>query len=177
MNSEHLYKLLIEDYDKILNKKKAFTILRTLTYFKNWRRSKLKLGAVTFDFIDFTFDEFVIFTDVKMRYIRQDVSHEIESRPETILESYKWKWDLSNILAFIILLFIIYNVFYVYAYDWYLENLTAIAVREPKYIELVKFTVKTFFFTKIQFLNFLYSVNDFLIDAIIEYCLFFDILF
>lgn len=105
MNFEHLCKIVAYNMDKLKNKKKTKLYLKYQYEILQIKKNKLKLGSVAFDIINITYADLVLSQTLEMRYTKQDTSHEDELKFENRLNALKWKWDFSNILALLIILF------------------------------------------------------------------------
>lgn len=142
MNFEHLCKTIINNMHRIRN------LDRTLWFIKyNYegfkiRKRRMKLGSIAFDIIDTTFSEVLLRQDVEIRYTRQDNTEADELKLENRLKALNWKWDYSNILAFLIIATFLIIVIYSFFYMWYCNNLPEFAYRNKKYDILVDRSIK-----------------------------------
>lgn len=178
MNLEHVLKTIFLNKNRLKSQKKARHFLIYHYEALDLKKSKLKLGSVTFDIVYTLFEGFPIKETLEMRYTRQDTTAEDELKVETRLEALKWKWDYSNILAFLII-FIFFIIFLIaLAYVWYWNNLPDFAFKNPKYDLLVNRSLKLIFLsTNIKAFNLLLISNYFLVDSLIHLCSFFNVFF
>ncbi len=180
MNFEHLCKLLIIKKTQLKNKQ---TAKKFLTYHYNLlkiKKNKLKLGAITFDIIQKTLNGVIINQEIEMRYIRQDTSADDKLKIENQLKSLNWKWDLPNILALFIIFFFLLIVLISFLYVWYCNNLYTFAFKNPKYDLLVENSLKLllkFDNLNITYIKFFIFSNVFLINCVIDLCLWFNVFF
>lgn len=178
MNFEHLCKTVVLNKDKLKNKK---IIKKFISYQYNIlkiKKNKLKLGAVTFDFINIFFAEVLIWQEIEMRYIRQDNTKQNELKIENRLKKLNWKWDYSNILAFLIIFGLFFILFIAFIYVWYCNNLPAFAYKDPKYDILVEKSLNILLtFNILKSLKILILSNLILIDCTVALCSFFNVLF
>lgn len=170
--------MILLNYDKLSNKKLTFAFLSYHFKLLEWKKRKLKLGAITFEIKEITAYEFVLWEEVDIRYIRQDNTDEDEKKIENILKRFAWKWDFKNIASFILVSSVALVFIYATIYCWYCDTFPSFAFREKKYNELIKFSVySSFSYAPIGFLNKWIILNNWLLDLLVDYCIMFDLLF
>jgi len=134
------------------------------------KKQKLKLGLVSFEIIPIFFNGFKIYEYSEMRYSRQDMTKEDESKLSTRLEKLKWKWTFSHLMALLIILLIFYNYFYVNIYLYYFNLILPSGnfFSNPSYntyLNNIIFNVEnSSFFKKSPSFNF--KLNSFLLEFI-----------
>lgn len=149
MNLEQLCCNIKNKYHLLKDKKKTFKFLRFQLALLRWKKQKLKLGTVTFDLVYFEILGIPLWQEVEMRYLRQDTSEDDAMKFENRLKALNWKWDFSNVGAFIIILSIVLLFSYVYLYQLYCEHLPTIAIRPKKYNEIIEFTFENIIITPV----------------------------
>lgn len=170
MNLEHLFTLIRQNFSKLKNKKKTILYFKYQLYVLWIKKQKLKLGKVALDIHEFQALGITIGYYVEMRYVNQDTSKDDEMRLDNRLKALNWKWDINNILAFLIVFFLASLFFAACLYTWYCNNLPAFAYRALKYDNLVKNSLK-FFLNETDFLSFLrvyFNLNSFFFDIILD---------
>lgn len=182
MNLEHLCKQIIEKWDLLKDKKKTLKLLKYHFELLANKRKKLKLGFIVFEIKEYKIDEFPmpIQEDINIRYTRQDNTLEDELKFETRLNALKWKWDFSNIGAFIIIISLIITFLYMHTYAWYCDNLPEFAFRDNKYNILIKNSLEILFsqpFVSSNFLNFTKAPTTLLMEILLKLVINFDLLF
>ena len=178
MNFEHLYKTILLNQNKLKNKKAAKRFLTYHYELLNIKKNKLKLGAVTFDLIQTMFEGFLLKQTVEMRYTRQDTSAADELKFENHLKALRWKWDYANVLALLIITIFLIILLIAMVYVWYCNNLSEFAFQDAKYNTLVDRTFRLVFTPSSSALLKLMGLSNlFLIDSIINLCIFFNVFF
>jgi hypothetical protein len=113
-----------------------------------------------------------------MRYIRQDTSAADELKIENRLKALYWKWDYANVLALLIIIIFLIILLIAVAYVWYCNNLPEFAFKDPKYDLLVNRAFKLILITNsAELIKFMGSSNLFLIDSMVNLCIFFNVFF
>lgn len=91
--------------------------------FMDYHRQKLKTGKIIFEIHEINVGEFTLHETVDIRYIRQDNTKTDELRIDNRLAALDWKWDIYNVLAFLIVISGMSFFFYIQYLNWYNENL------------------------------------------------------
>ena len=143
------------------------------------KRKKLKLGFIVFEIKEYKIDEFTmpIPEEINIRYTRQDNTLEDELKLETRLNALKWKWDFSNIGAFLIIILLLISVTYSYIYFWYCNNLPEFAFRDNKYDILIKNSLDILFSQPFKSSNFLKISTISLMEILLKLIIDFNLLF
>ena len=139
MNLEQLFKTVLANYGRLKDKKKTRMFLLYHVDLLQRKRKKLKLGKVVFELKRYVVAEITIFEELEMIFIRQDNTIENELKIENRLKALDWKWDFSNVGAFIIVASFALLLCYAFIYCWYCENLPEFAFRRQEIDELIKF--------------------------------------
>lgn len=136
------------------------------------KKEKLKLGSITFDFKYIFFTNIKIYEYVEMRYTRQIVHG--KSLSERI-DDLKWKTDIYNIIALLLILLLVYNYFYINIYSYYFNIILPSNNFDEKSITLNKFLFENFLNKKtlsdsLYLLNlFNKSLNNSLFEILLKY--------
>lgn len=178
MNFEHLCKTVAYNIHRLKNKRKTKLYLKYQYEVLKIKKNKLKLGTVTFDLINTIFADLLIRQDIEMRYIRQDNTERDEMKLENRLKALNWKWDYSNILAFLIIFIFLVILLCAALYVWYCNNLPEFAYKDPKYNTLVEKSLQMLIVhSTFSGLRLVLFANILLVDSMIAVCTFFDVLF
>ncbi len=175
MKLEQLYLKLIKRFPQ---KKRIAMLLVESLRIKEFLLKKLKLGKIAFEKREITYGGIKIYEFQEMRYTRQDTSVEDSLRLENQLKKYEWKWDFSNIMAFLILS--IFSIFFLnnLLYFWCEDNLSSIFIKNPKYDLLINYSFESCFKNPplTSFHSFFYFLNNWLSDALFNLCSHYNIL-
>jgi len=87
MNIEQLIKTIRENYSKLKNKTFALKFLRYHLELLQWKRNKLKLGAIVFEVKETYFHGVLLLEEVDIRYTRQDNTDTDELKIENRLKA------------------------------------------------------------------------------------------
>lgn len=178
MNLEHLCRSVLENLHRLKNKKKVFTYVKYQFELLAWKRQKLKLGAIVFEFKDIVYGGIVLAQTIEMRYIRQDTSQEDDLKIENRLKAIGWKWDFKNIGAFIIVFTVGLMFLYANLYVWYCESFPAIAFRNPQFDVLIHFSLDiVFILSNVGYFKDKANYDLWLTEALTDFCSFYDMLF
>lgn len=143
-----------------------------------WKRQKLKLGAIVFEIKEIGMAGITFIEEPEIRYIRQDTTFDDELKIENRLKALNWKWDFPHVGAFIIIASIVLLLIYAFLYTWYQNNLPTLAKRGDRYVKLINFTIHTFFIPTFGVSSQIFkALNDCFADMILEFTLYFDVLF
>lgn len=116
--------------------------------------------------------------DIEIRYTRQDNTERDELKIENRLKALDWKWDFSNIMAFLIMFTVLIIFIIACLYVWYCNNLPEFAYKNPKYDVLVERSLHiTLVSSTLSSLTFLIRSNIVLVDYMVALCTFFNVLF
>lgn len=178
MNFEHLCKLVALNPHRLKDKKTTKKFIKYQYEVLNIKKNKLKLGSVAFDLIETTFSGVLLRQDIEIRYTRQDNTEKDELKIENRLKALNWKWDFSNIMAFLIIFTVLIIFLIACAYVWYCNNLPEFAYKNPKYDILVERSLHlTMVSSTLSSLKFLIRSNITLVDYMVALCTFFNVLF
>jgi len=178
MNLEHLFKMIKNNYHKLPNKKRALKIFKYYYEVIEWRKSKLKLGAIVFEIKETFYHGIVILEEIDIRYIRQDNTVADSLKLETRLKAIGWKWDLKNIIAFLVVIFFFCLEFYTYVHHWYCKNLSTLAFRAEHFDYVLRFGFEqTFTPNSIGDLKKWSLAHYWLVDLFTDFCTYFNIIF
>lgn len=179
MNLEQLYKLIHEKAHLLKSKKDAKIFFKNQIKFSRLRKSKLKLGAITFDIKQYIYAEIPLFETMEMRYTRQDTTQEDELKLENRLKALGWKWDFYNIGAFIIVAWTFFY-FAMRHFEIFLMNtFPTIFLREERFEKVVSFTFKDVFKLSYFFKKNFYLKHTIIIftNLITDFVLYFRLFF
>lgn len=129
MNLERLFKTIKDNYHRLANKDEMMNFLEYHIKLYQWKMRRLKLGAIVFEIKETIFYGIVVLEDVDIRYIRQDNTKTDEMKLENRLKAIGWKWDVKNVLAFLIVIFGLLCELYTHLNYWYKKNLPTLASR------------------------------------------------
>lgn len=178
MNLEHLCKTIRENWDNIHDKKKILRYLRYQFELLNWKRNKLKLGAIAFDIKETKVDEFVVWEEIEIRYIRQDTTLEDENKLENILKRQGWHRDIKNMIAMGVVIFNIINLIFKFIKGQYQTYFPSLAFRNDYCDFALKFGFETIFTPNyIGFFRNFSCLNFWLVDLFTDFCITFDLIF
>lgn len=178
MNLEHLIKSIKQNYHKLRNEEFALKFLRYHIELLNWKKNKLKLGAIVFEVKETYFHGILLIEEVDIRYIRQDNTVTDSLKLENRLKAIGWKWDFKNIASFIIVIFFIFRYIFKFFYKWYCENLPTLAYRSEHYDYILKFGFENSLIPgQIGFLKQLIFCNNWIASFLTDFCIYFNIIF
>lgn len=178
MNFEHLCKTVAFNPHRLKDKKKAMKLIKYQYQVLVIKKNKLKLGSVAFEMLDTTFSGVLLRQDIEIRYTRQDNTERDELKIENRLKALDWKWDFSNIMAFLIIFTFLIIFVLACLYVWYCNNLPEFAYKNPKYDILVERSLNMIMVSStLSSLRFLLQSNIILVDSMVAFCTFFNVLF
>ena len=178
INLEHLAKIIINDYFKLKNPTFAIKLFIYYYLIILKKKKKLRLGKIVFEIKEIKYYNILIWSTFEMRYINQDTTVADEQKLENLVKRYEWKWNFNNIFSLICILSIIIIYIFKFLKKWYKKNLALIFFRELHYDYLIRYTIETVFsLHSIGIFNMNSKINLWTLNAIIEFCLYFDILF
>jgi hypothetical protein len=178
MNLEQFCRDIKQNYHCLKNKKKTFAFLRYQFELLEWKRQKLKLGAIVFEIKELVIAGITLFEETEIRFIRQDTSQDDNLKIENRLKALGWKWDFKNAIALLVVLVLAFIFFYSCAYVWYCENLPTIAFRDPKANEMIYFSFETTLITSaIGIAKSLLMLNFWFINVLTDFCINYNMLF
>lgn len=180
MNFEQLLKLANIQFAKPISLKKKKFILNFIKYhyyLLEWKRNKLKLGAIVFEIKETYFNEILIFEEIDIRYIRQDNTDTDELKLENRLKALNWKWDFNNIVAFLIVIGYFIRQFIKFLKQWYLDVFFFLEVDAYMWKNIIPFLIHIIF-SKPPFLivSHILSFNDSIANLLINFITTYDIL-
>jgi hypothetical protein len=178
MNLEHLIKLIKNNQHKLKNKKFTLDFLRYHIKLLNWKKNKLKLGAIIFEIKETYFNGILLYEEIDIRYIKQDNTKTDELKLENRLKAIGWKWDFKNIVSFIIVVLGILFEIYSLINKWYHKHLPTIAYRSEHYDYLLKFSFESSLaLSNLSSFDQLILSNFWLTNTLTDFCLYFNIIF
>ena len=182
MNFEQLFYKIINNPEKLKDKKKTIIFLKYHFHLLATKRRKLKLGKIVFEIKEYRLDDLApaYKEEIDIKYVRQDTIDQDELKLENRLKALAWKWDFSHVAAFLIVFFFAVSLIYIYAYWWYCDNFPALAFKDKKFDLLVKSSfdllIGEAFTININFTN-LKSFNIWLADIIGRLAILNDVFF
>lgn len=162
MNFDHLYSEITKIWLNLTQQKKIILLnfLKYQHYWLNWKKKKLKLGAIIFEINEIFLGEFLIYEIVDIRYIKQDNTQTDELNLTNRLNKLNWKWDFDHVFALIILISLIINYNYLFLYTLYYNYFFVFKLITQTYNIIFYFLIKTNFsglffnfFQNFDFLN------------------------
>jgi len=163
---------------RLKDKKKTLIFANNMLKILRKNIKRLKLGKVLFEFKQIIYADITIHEEVEIRYVRQDTTRDDELKIETRLKALDWQWNFSNVMAFLIIALLAGLLLYAFIYVWYCNNLPSLAYRDPRYDELIRFSLNIAFsgpqigiFKTLSFANFI------LISNIVDLCSNFGMIF
>lgn len=178
MNLDHLVKTIKENYHLLRDETAALNFVRYHYELLQWKRNKLKLGAIVFEVKETYFNGVLLHEEIDIRYTRQDNTDTDELKIENRLKAIGWKWDLKNILALLTVIFGLCCEFYTYAHHWYCKNLPTLAYRADHFDYILKFGFENSLSAgNIGFFKKLSALNYWTIDTLTDFCIYFNIIF
>ena len=178
MNLEHLIKTIRENYNRLRNEAFALRFVKYHLKLLQWKKNKLKLGAITFEIKETYFHGILLTEEIDIRYIRQDNTETDKLKIENRLKAIAWKWDLKNIISLLIVIFGIICELYTYVNYWYRKNLPTLAYRSEHFDYILKYGFETSFsLNETTFFTKFNSLNFWLIDLLTDFCIYFNVVF
>lgn len=112
MNFDTICKFYINNYSLLKDNKKFRQYLIYSYNLLQTKRSKLKLGSITFELKPLLINGFVLKYDFEMVFSRQPSTHEGKKQFEKLLKFFNWSWDFKNVATIVIfILFIILSLY------------------------------------------------------------------
>jgi hypothetical protein len=143
-----------------------------------WKRRKLKLGAIVFEIKEFQFAGIVFWEDLEIRFIRQDTTEEDDRKLETLLKKLGWQWDTKNIIAFIVVATGAFLYIFAYMKMQYGYYFPTLAYRSDHYNYILHCGFENAYLTQsVGFFRHFFSLNFWLVDILTEFCIHFNIIF
>jgi len=178
MNLEHLIKTIRENYHRLKNETFALNFVRYHIELLQWKRNKLKLGAIVFEIKETYFNGVLLSEDIDIRYIRQDNTDTDALKIENRLKAIGWKWDFKNIVALLLVITGIIFQLYFYLHQWYCKNLPTLAYRSEHFDYILKYGFENSLISgEIGFFKKLSLSNYWLVDLLTDFCIYFNIVF
>jgi len=87
MNLDRLFNFIKKNYRQLKNKKLALDFLRYHIELLQWKKNKLKLGAIVFEIKETYFNGILLLEEVDIRYVKQDNTDTDELKIENRLKS------------------------------------------------------------------------------------------
>lgn len=163
------------NFEHLLKKKKISLFLYKLKL-QEYHRQKLKLGSLVFEIKEHTLMGFTIYEVIDIRYTRQDNTFEDSLKIDNRLKALNWKWDIYNILAFILVISFIVIFIYSQLYLWFFENLPFLFENDTKRQNLVKYVFDSSFRNNLSLFKNFNNVNLWLNNLLFNVCDYYNIL-
>lgn len=178
MNLEHLVKTIKENYHRLRDEKLALNFVRYHIELLEWKRNKLKLGAIVFEVKETYFHGILLLEEVDIRYVRQDNTKTDELKLENRLKAIGWKWDLKNIIALLVVIFGFCCEMYTHLLYWYQKHLPTLAYRSEHYDYVLKYGFENVFIGgNVSLFKNLIIFNYWIVDTLTDFCTYFNIIF
>lgn len=178
MNLDHLIKTIRQNYHKLKDENFALNFVKYHIELLQWKRNKLKLGAIVFEIKETYFNGVLLHEEVDIRYIRQDNTDTDEMKIENRLKAIGWKWDFKNVTAFLFIVFGLCCEIYTHLYYWYQKNLPALAYRSEHYDYVLRFGFENALICgNVTFFKKLSTFNFWLVNLLTDFCTYFNIIF
>jgi hypothetical protein len=105
------------------------------------KKERSKINSIKFTFFEFRYNNIVIFYDLRVLY--KDLSNNRHSKTafERVMDSFKWKWDVANIVTLSLYLSICYDVLAKF-YDAFEKETEKLSEEQ---IELQTFTLRNIY--------------------------------
>ena len=159
--------------------KKSFWFL--FVYWINlldWHKKKRRPGKISFEHKYFFFDDILLKIDVEFKFIRQNTYDEDQNKLSAIIKRQGWQNNLKNNLALIPVFFIIFWEIYTNLYEFYQIYFYFLAFRSPIDDALVKVGFKSLSsFNCGETFIFIYQLNSYLVDILINFAINFNMIF
>lgn len=179
MNLEQIFKLINTKSHLLKNKAEAKIFLKNQLKILKLKKNKLKLGFVTFEIKEYVYAEIPLYETLDIRYTRQDNTEADELKLENRLKALDWKWDFSNIGAFIIITWCFFYFGSLQVKLFLVNTFPTIFLRETRYDYLVEFGLNhsfssySFFKKNYYFKHLLLFFTNLLIDYSFYFKIFF----
>jgi len=177
LNIDHLVKTIKENYYRLRNEQEALNFVQYHIKLLEWKKKKLKLGAIVFEVKETYFNGILLYEDVDIRYTKQDNTETDNLKIENRLKALGWKWDLKNIVAAAVVIFLIFLSLYAFCRKWYCDNLPALAYRPEHYNFVIRHGIENSFSASPAATGQHYrALNYWLVDVVTDFCVYFNIL-
>jgi hypothetical protein len=178
MNFEQLLKTIKENYHRLKDETFALNFVRYHYELLQWKRNKLKLGAIVFEIKETYFNGVLLHEEVDIRHIRQDNTKTDELKLENRLKAIAWKWDFKNVVALMFVIFGLSCELYTHLYYWYQKNLPSLAYRSEHYDYILKYGLENSLISgEIGCFKKMSSFNYWLVNTLTDFCTYFNIIF
>jgi len=137
---------------------------------KHLNKQKQNLGSLTFDIKELKVAGFKIYEILDIRFTRQDNTQQDSIKIDKRLEALNWKWNLLNILSFLIIFFFVLFFFYNQFYFWYEENFSFINCSSNKYDILLKYSFDLLFKNNSNYFKNFFIMNSWLNNTLLDLC-------
>jgi len=178
MNLEQLIKTIRQNYHLLRDETFALNFVRYHLELLEWKKNKLKLGAIVFEVKETYFNGVLLHEEVDIRYIRQDNTDTDELKIENRLKAIGWKWDMKNIIALLVVIFGLCCELYTHLYFLYQKHLPSLAYRSEHYDYVLRFGFEnSLTFGNVGFFKKISMTNFWLVDLLTDFCTYFNIIF
>jgi len=99
MNFTKLSKLYIQNYTKLKNPDLFRKYIQYEHYLIQWKRNKLRLGKIIFEYEDVRYGNTVLASTFKMVFANQSNTDQAQKQFNDTYNFVTWKWDTKNVLA------------------------------------------------------------------------------
>lgn len=177
MNIDHLIRTIKKNYHRLKDENLALNFVRYQLELLDWKKKKLKLGAIVFEVKETYFNGVLLFEEVDIRYIRQDNTETDNLKIENRLKALGWKWDLKNILAgCVVCLLVFYNI-WTYLQNWYCQNLPSLAYKPDHYDFVIRHGIESSFkVAPLDSMQSYLSLNYWLTSIVADFCVYFNVI-
>lgn len=177
MNVDLLIKTIKKNFHRIKDLELTLKFVKYHIELLEWKKKKLKLGAIVFEVKETYFNGILIIEEVDIRYIKQDNTDTDNLKIENRLKAIGWKWDLKNFAALVTVIILTASQLYNYAYSWYCKNLPTLAYRSEHYDLVIKHGIENaFFLPNFGAFKKTLQLNYWLVDTVTDFCIYFNIL-
>ena len=178
MNFERCCFLVKQNEHRLINKQRTLIFLHYHWDLLLWKRNKLKLGAIVFVIKEYKFDEVVMWEDIEIKFIRQDTTEEDDRKLEVLLKRLNWEWNMKNYIALGVVFFGFFIQIWTFLKFQYCKYLPTLAYRSEHYDFILKCGFESAFsFNSIGFFYQMSAMNYWLIDVIVDFCIYFNLIF
>lgn len=139
-----------------------------------WKRNKLKLGKVKFEYSEVKYGSIVLKPMFNMVFSNQPSYSSTKQRFLSMYESTEWNWDLKNVLAFLLIV-----VTLVFVIKNYLKSLisyyfSSFCESTESYETLLRFTLDMTLSSKLTDTSYVQQLVQILSENIVDFCIYFN---
>ena len=159
-------------------RKTIFSLLALEIEILQHRRERLYLGKVGFEFKPFMYNGINVCTLVEMTFTRQDMTRYEPYKLENLLQRFTWKTDTAHIIPLIILLYFMFRYFWKKFKAHVISELPTFFYRYEHYDAIIRIGFETTIYQcPIGSLKKWHYINLSMVDVLVDFCAYFDILF